>query len=38
MIRYFEKNGGESVTFGYVAGKKKLVPLPFPKEMLFHKE
>jgi predicted alpha/beta superfamily hydrolase len=38
IIRFFEKTGGESVTFGYVGGRKKLVPLPFPKEMFFYKE
>ena len=35
-IEYFERAGDESVTFGMVEGKKKLSPLPIPKEMLFH--
>ncbi|MCX6255258.1 MAG: alpha/beta hydrolase-fold protein [Bacteroidia bacterium] len=38
MIRYFERTGNEVVTIGSVAGKKKPVPVPFPKEMLFYKE
>jgi hypothetical protein len=37
-IDYFERTGGESVTLGYVTGKKKIQPLPIPKEMLFYKE
>jgi len=37
-IDYFQKTGGESVTLGWVTGKKKLQALPIPKEMLFYKE
>jgi predicted alpha/beta superfamily hydrolase len=38
LIQCFEKTGDESVSFGSVVGTKKLVPKPFPKEMLFYKE
>jgi predicted alpha/beta superfamily hydrolase len=37
-IDYFERTGEQSVTLGSVTGKKKLQPLPIPKEMLFYKE
>ena len=37
-IEYFERAGDESVTFGMVEGKKKLSPVPIPKELLFHAE
>jgi predicted alpha/beta superfamily hydrolase len=37
-IDFFEKTGGEAITLGYVTVKKKLTPLPIPKEMLFYKE
>jgi hypothetical protein len=37
-IEYFERTGGESVSLGYVSWAKRIVPLPFPKEMLYYKE
>lgn len=37
-IDYFERTGGESVSLGYITGTRKIVPVPFPKEMLFYKE
>jgi len=38
QIDYFERTGDESVTLGWVTGKKKHDALPIPKEMLFYKE
>jgi len=37
-IDYFERTGEQSITLGSVTGKKKLQPIPIPKEMLFYKE
>jgi Predicted hydrolase of the alpha/beta superfamily len=37
-IDFFERTGDQSVTLGWVTGKKTLQPLPIPKEMLFYKE
>jgi predicted alpha/beta superfamily hydrolase len=37
-IDYFERTGSESITLGTVKGKKNLMPIPIPKEMLFYKE
>lgn len=37
-IDFFERTGDQSVTLGSVTGKKKLQPLPIPKEMLFYTE
>jgi len=38
LIRYFEKTGNESITLGTVTGKKKVTPVPFPKEVFFYKQ
>lgn len=38
LIRYFEKTGNEAITLGTVTGKKKVTPVPFPKEAFFYKE
>jgi predicted alpha/beta superfamily hydrolase len=37
-IRYFEKNGGESIAAGMVKGLENPSPQPFSKELLFYKE
>jgi len=37
-IDYFERTGGESITLGWVTGKKDIQATPLPKEMLFYKE
>jgi predicted alpha/beta superfamily hydrolase len=37
-IDFFERTGDQSVTLGYVTGKKNLQAVPIPKEMLFYKE
>jgi hypothetical protein len=37
-IEFFEKTGSESITLGWVSGKKKLEAVPIPKEILFYKE
>jgi predicted alpha/beta superfamily hydrolase len=37
-IDFFERTGDQSVTLGWVTGKKKIQALPIPKEMLFYKE
>lgn len=35
-IEYFQKAGNKGITFGYLIGKNK--PVPVPKEMFFYKE
>jgi len=35
-IDFFERNGGEAISFGFLVGDKK--PVPSSKEMLFYKE
>jgi predicted alpha/beta superfamily hydrolase len=37
-IDYFEKNGGEGLTLGYLKTGEKIEPVTIGKEMLFHKE
>jgi predicted alpha/beta superfamily hydrolase len=37
-IDYFEKNGGESISLGWIPDLKKIEPKPVPKEMFFYKE
>ncbi len=37
-IDYFEKNGGEGITIGYLNNGKNIQPVPIGKEMLFYKE
>jgi predicted alpha/beta superfamily hydrolase len=37
-IDYFEKNGGEGITLGYLKIGEKIEPVTFGKEMLFYKE
>ena len=37
-IDYFERTGDQSITLGWVVGKKNIQALPIPKEMLFYKE
>jgi predicted alpha/beta superfamily hydrolase len=37
-IDFFERTGSETITLGYVTGKKNLNAVPIPKEMLFYKE
>jgi predicted alpha/beta superfamily hydrolase len=37
-IDYFERTGDQSITLGWVTGKKDLQAVPLPKEMLFYKE
>jgi hypothetical protein len=37
-INYFEKNGNESISAGIIKDMENPAPIPFAKEMLFHKE
>jgi predicted alpha/beta superfamily hydrolase len=37
-IKYFEKNGNESISAGIVKGEENPSPQPFTKEMLFYKK
>ena len=37
-INYFEKNGNESISAGMIKDMENPSPVPFAKEMLFHKE
>ncbi len=37
-INYFEKNGNESISAGIIKDMEKPSPVPFAKEMLFHKK
>lgn len=36
-IDYFEKNGGEGISIGYLNNEKNIQPVPIGKEMLFYK-
>jgi len=36
-IDYFEKNGGEGITIGYLNNEKNIQPVPIGKEMLYYK-
>jgi predicted alpha/beta superfamily hydrolase len=38
IIKYFEKNGNESLAAGIIKGNENPSPQPFAKESLFHKE
>jgi predicted alpha/beta superfamily hydrolase len=37
-IDYFEKNGGEGISIGYLNNEKNIQPVPIGKEMLYYKE